>query len=333
MYVPRAMYSFRMSFWIVPRSLSRGHALLLGDRDVEQQQDRRGRVDRHRRRDLVERQPVEQQRACRRASRSRRRRGRPRPRRAGGRSRGPSASADRTRTTEPGLALRRAGSGSARSTRSAVPKPAYWRIVQSRPRYMRRVDAARVGGLPGRAELRRGVPTRRGRRPCTRLDLDARVGRGVFVRQCRQVTDSGGQRGPGPGAGSDARCGMQRSSYSAMTMGAASRRTPGTRVTAHLVLAERLLEAVVGEQPPDERVAEAEQQLDGLDGLDRPDDAGQHAEHAGLGARRRQLGGRRLGDHVAVGRTVLRVEDGDHALEAEDRAVDDGDAELHATRR
>ena len=64
-------------------------------------------------------------------------------------------------------------------------------------------------------------------------------------------------------------------------------------------------------------------------GLDRPDDAGQDAEHAGLRARRRQVGGRRLGDHVAVGRAVLRVEDGDHALEAEDRPVDDGDAELH----
>ena len=43
----------------------------------------------------------------------------------------------------------------------------------------------------------------------------------------------------------------------------------------------------------------------------RADDAGQHAEHAGLGAARRQLGGRRLGDHVAVGRAVLRVEHGD----------------------
>ena len=61
MYVPRAMYSLRMSFWIVPPIGRRRHALLLGDELVEQQQDRRRRVDRHRRRDLVERQVVEQQ--------------------------------------------------------------------------------------------------------------------------------------------------------------------------------------------------------------------------------------------------------------------------------
>ena len=60
-----------------------------------------------------------------------------------------------------------------------------------------------------------------------------------------------------------------------------------------------------------------------------PDDAGQHAEHAGLGARGRQVGRRRLGDHVAVGGAVLRVEHGDHALEPEDRAVHHRDAELH----
>ena len=60
MYVPRAMYSLRMSFWIVPRSCVARDALLLGDRDVEREQHRRGRVDRHRRRDLVERDAVEQ---------------------------------------------------------------------------------------------------------------------------------------------------------------------------------------------------------------------------------------------------------------------------------
>ena len=32
MYVPRAMYSFRMSFWIVPLIVAAWHALLLGDR-------------------------------------------------------------------------------------------------------------------------------------------------------------------------------------------------------------------------------------------------------------------------------------------------------------
>ena len=54
------MYSFSRSFWIVPLISLGGDALLLGDQLVEQQQDRRRRVDRHRRRDLVERDAGEQ---------------------------------------------------------------------------------------------------------------------------------------------------------------------------------------------------------------------------------------------------------------------------------
>ncbi len=38
---PRAMYSLRMSFWVVPRSLPGVDALLLADQLVEQQQHRR----------------------------------------------------------------------------------------------------------------------------------------------------------------------------------------------------------------------------------------------------------------------------------------------------
>ena len=60
MYSFCAMYSLRMSVWIVPRSAARRHALLLADRDVEREQDRRGRVDRHRRRDVAERDPAEE---------------------------------------------------------------------------------------------------------------------------------------------------------------------------------------------------------------------------------------------------------------------------------
>ena len=55
-----AMYSFRMSVWIVPPSLSRGDALLLGHADVEREQDRGGPADRHRDRDLAERDAAEQ---------------------------------------------------------------------------------------------------------------------------------------------------------------------------------------------------------------------------------------------------------------------------------
>src|SRR5262249_42534986 len=61
------------------------------------------------------------------------------------------------------------------------------------------------------------------------------------------------------------------------------------RIAVDLVGAEALLEGVVGEQPARQRVTEVEDELDGLQRLDRPDDAGQHAEHPGLRARRRQL--------------------------------------------
>ena len=60
MYVPRATYSLRMSFWTVPRSLRSLDALLLGHRDVHRQQDARRRVDRHRGGDLVQRDLPEQ---------------------------------------------------------------------------------------------------------------------------------------------------------------------------------------------------------------------------------------------------------------------------------
>ena len=60
MYVPRAMYSFRMSFCTVPESFSQIRALLLRDGDVQRQQNRGGGVDRHRGRDALERNAVEQ---------------------------------------------------------------------------------------------------------------------------------------------------------------------------------------------------------------------------------------------------------------------------------
>ena len=56
------MYSFRMSFWIVPDSCVERHALAPRDGDVERQQDDRRRVDRHRRRHAVERDAVEERR-------------------------------------------------------------------------------------------------------------------------------------------------------------------------------------------------------------------------------------------------------------------------------
>ncbi len=49
-----------MSFWVVPWSCSWADALLLGGDDVERQQPRGGRVDRHRRVHLAERDAVHQ---------------------------------------------------------------------------------------------------------------------------------------------------------------------------------------------------------------------------------------------------------------------------------
>ena len=79
------------------------------------------------------------------------------------RSRSPSGSAGRRRPTgRSGPA--RAGSGSARSSRPRVEKPAYWRIVQSRPRYIVGWTPRVNGNSPGRPEVAR---PRRGR-PCPR---------------------------------------------------------------------------------------------------------------------------------------------------------------------
>ena len=65
------------------------HALLLADADVVREHDRRGRVDRHRGRDVAERDAARRASPCRRASRRRRPRGRPRRASGRGRSRSP----------------------------------------------------------------------------------------------------------------------------------------------------------------------------------------------------------------------------------------------------
>ncbi len=55
-----AMYSLRMSFWVVPRKLVRAHALLLGCGDVHGPDDGCRRVDRHAGGDLVQRDAAQQ---------------------------------------------------------------------------------------------------------------------------------------------------------------------------------------------------------------------------------------------------------------------------------
>ena len=64
------------------------------------------------------------------------------------------------------------------------------------------------------------------------------------------------------------------------------------------------LERVEEEQPADQRVADPERELQRLVRLERADDAGQHAEHAALGAARRELGRRRLREEAAVARAL-----------------------------
>ena len=153
-----------MSFWIVPDSAPSATPCRLRDGDVEREQDDRRRVDRHRRRDAVERDAVEQ----RRHVLDRVDRDADAADLAGG-QRMVGVVAHLRRQIEGDAqaadALRRAGSGSARSIRRRVPKPAYCRIVHSRPRYivgwMPRVN----GNSPGKPRSRSGR-ARRGRPAC-----------------------------------------------------------------------------------------------------------------------------------------------------------------------
>ena len=91
-----------------------------------------------------------------------------------------------------------------------------------------------------------------------------------------------------------------------------------------------MLQRVEQQQPADERLARAEDQLDRLGRLNRADDAGQHAEHAAFGAARHEARRRRLGIEAAIARTVLGREDRRLSVEAEDAAVDVRLAEQHA---
>ena len=102
----------------------------------------------------------------------------------------------------------------------------------------------------------------------------------------------------------------------------------GIAAQPHLV--ERRVERVEQDQAADRGLADAEQQLERLARLQRAHDARQHAEHAALGARRRELGRRRLREEAAVARALVRLEDRELALEAEDRGVHDRDAVAQA---
>ena len=183
--------------------------------------------------------------------------------------------------------------------------------ASTRPKVATR--AMRAGGEPpaGPGRSRDGHQTL-DRRPFRRLE---RAPRGTLALSERAPSRRRARRAAGTW-----------SSYSAITISRALAAGRALRVAADLERAEALLERVVGEEAPDERFAEVEHELDGLERLDRTDDPGEHAEHAGLGARRRQLGRRRLGQQAAVARAVVGLEHRDLTLEPEDRPVHDGHA-------
>src|ERR1700687_402885 len=101
------------------------------------------------------------------------------------------------------------------------------------------------------------------------------------------------------------------------------------RVAAQLDLAERRVERVEQQVAADERLADAEQQLDRLVRLKRSDHARQDAQHAGFRARPRPLCRRRCGEEAAVARPCLGLEHRDLTLEAIDAPVHDGLVPLH----
>ena len=102
-------------------------------------------------------------------------------------------------------------------------------------------------------------------------------------------------------------------------------------VAPELEFAELHVQRVEQEQAVEERSALAEDELQNLGGLDEADDAGQHAEHAALGAARDRAGRRRFGIEAAIARPAqVRREDAGLAFEAEDGAIHVRLPEQHA---
>ena len=93
-------------------------------------------------------------------------------------------------------------------------------------------------------------------------------------------------------------------------------------IAPQLEFAELHVERVEQEQAVEERGAFAEDELQNLGGLDEADHAGQHAQHAALGAARDGAGRRGLRIEAAIARPPqVRREDAGLAFEAKDGAV------------
>ena len=120
-------------------------------------------------------------------------------------------------------------------------------------------------------------------------------------------------------------CGSSsRSSLASRIDGAAPQSAQdGSRIEPDL--AHVRAEALVDQQHPAEQwLTDAEHELERFVRLPGADDAGQHPEHAALGAGRHAAGRRRRREEAAIARPALRVEDADLAVEPEDRRVDVG---------
>ncbi len=77
------------------------------------------------------------------------------------------------------------------------------------------------------------------------------------------------------------------------------------------------------DEAPNERFANADDQLDRLDGLHDADDAGQHTKHAAFGAARNHARRRGFRIQATVARPLkMRGKDGGLALKTEDGTVD-----------
>ena len=102
----------------------------------------------------------------------------------------------------------------------------------------------------------------------------------------------------------------------------------GVSPTPIVHLVEALGEAVIEQQPADQRLADPGDELQHLHRLQRTDDAGERAENAGLGAGRQQAFRRRLGEEVAIGRVValLGLQRRHRAVEAADGGGDQRNA-------
>ncbi len=102
-------------------------------------------------------------------------------------------------------------------------------------------------------------------------------------------------------------------------------------ILAQLEFAELHVQRIDQQQPANQRLALAQDQLDDFRRLHHADQPGQNAQDSALGAGRHQSGRWRLGIEAAVARTFLGREDAGLPFEAEDRTVDIGLPGKHAS--